>query len=141
VSLDLSVLWVIVSVLVLTLVLQRLLFKPLTRVMRAREEAVESARSLAERAAAEARRATDEFESKTAVARAAIYREMDEVRRVALDERATLLAETRRQADADLNRATEELRAATEQARARLAKDAEDLGAAIAGRILDRPAS
>ena len=46
---DLLVLWVIALVLLLTVILQQLFFKPLLRVMHAREEAVRSARALADR--------------------------------------------------------------------------------------------
>ena len=52
---DLSVLWVIFFVLLLATILNGLLFKPLIRVMAAREAAVASARQLAERAATQAR--------------------------------------------------------------------------------------
>ncbi|MPZ18645.1 MAG: hypothetical protein GEV06_12135 [Luteitalea sp.] len=141
VSLDLSVLWVILSVLVLAAALQHFLFKPLTRVMRAREEAVASARALAARAAAEARRATEEYEAKTAAARASLYREMDEVRRNALEKRSTLVAETRREVEQERARAAEELRTSAEAARARLAAEAHELGLAVASRLLDRQAS
>ncbi|MPY87393.1 MAG: hypothetical protein GEU99_05680 [Luteitalea sp.] len=141
VSLDLSVLWVIFSVLVLATALQHFLFTPLTRVIRAREEAIESARALAARATAEARRATEEYEAKTTAARAVVYREMDEVRRAALEKRAALVAETRREVETERARAAEELRASAEAARARLAAEAHELGVAVANRLLDRHAS
>jgi hypothetical protein len=78
---DLSVLWVIFFLLVLTIVLDRLLFRPIQRVIQQREEAVRSARELAERSAREAAAALAEFEKRTSAARAEVYREMDEVRR------------------------------------------------------------
>ena len=69
---DLSVFWVIFFVLLLTGVLNRLLFKPLQRVMAERERTIRSARELAERSATEARAAAAEFEAKTSSARAEI---------------------------------------------------------------------
>ena len=54
---DLSVLWVIFFVLLLTILLDRLLFRPLQRVMDQRAESTRSARELAERSASEARAA------------------------------------------------------------------------------------
>jgi F-type H+-transporting ATPase subunit b len=69
---DLSVVWVIVFLLVLTAILDRLLFKPIQRVIQQREEAARSARELAERSAREAAAATAEFERKTAAARAEV---------------------------------------------------------------------
>jgi F-type H+-transporting ATPase subunit b len=138
---DLSVFWVIFAVLLLTAVLNRLLFRPLLRVMESRAEAIRSARELAERSAAEARAASAEFEQKTALARADIYRQMDEMRKAALTDRADILARTRAEAEAEVSRATTTLQAETEEARRRLAADAEALGAAAADRILGRRAS
>src|SRR5260221_9876503 len=80
---NLSVLWVIFFILVLTFVVDRLLLKPVLGVIRRREEAIESARALARRSATEAQAAAAEFERKTGTARAEMYREMDEMRRAA----------------------------------------------------------
>ncbi len=140
-ELNLSLLWVIAFVLVLTFVVNRLLLKPLTQTMLKRQEAIDSARALADRAAADARSATDEFERKTAAARADVYRQMDDMRRVADDERTKLLEETRAEAAAALAEATATLQADTAKARAELRDDAEKLGNEAAGRILGKHAS
>jgi F-type H+-transporting ATPase subunit b len=138
---NLSVFWVIFFVLALTVVLDRLLFRPVLRVMAHREEAIRSARELAERAAAQARAATAEFEQKTAAARAEIYQQMDEMRRVALNERAEIVARTRAEAEAEIASASARLQADAEEARRRLSAEAEALGAAAAERILGRRVS
>ena len=138
---DLSVFWVIFFVLVLTGVLNQLLFKPLQHVIAAREHAIRSARELAERSAADARAAAAEFDHKTSTARAEIYRQMDAMRKTALGERAEILASTRAEAEAEVARASAILRADAEEVRRRLAADAEALGAAAADRILGRRAS
>ena len=138
---DLSVLWVIFFVLVLAVILDRLLFRPIQRVMQQREAAIRSARELAERSASEARAATAEFEQKTAAARAEIYRQMDDMRRKALSERAEILASTRAKAEAEITAAGAQLQQDAEQARRHLAADADALGAAAAERILGRKAS
>ncbi len=138
---DLSVAWVIFFVLLLTVILDRLLFRPILAVMKQREEAIRSARQLAERSATEARAAAAEFDRKTAAARGEIYRQMDDMRRAALAERAEVLARTRAEADADIAAAGERLRADADDARRRLETDAEALGAAAAERILGRKAS
>src|SRR5260221_14584953 len=78
---NLSVLWVIFFILVLTFVVDRLLLKPVLGVIRRREAAIESARELARRSAAEAQAATVEFDRKTGAARAGMDREMGEMRR------------------------------------------------------------
>ena len=138
---DLSVVWVIFFVLLLTIVLDRLLFKPVLRVVEARGRATSSARDLAERAASEARLAVAEFEQKTAAARGELYRQMDEMRRTATNERAAILARTRAEADAEIASASQQLTADAEEAKRHLQADAETLGAAIAERILGRQAS
>ncbi len=140
-ELNLSLLWVIAFILVLTFVVNRVLLKPLTETMLKRQQAIDSARALAERAAADARSATDEFERKTAAARGEVYRQMDDMRRVANEERAKLLEETRAEAAAALAEATAKLQADTAKARAELRGDAEKLGNEAAGRILGKQAS
>ena len=135
---DLSVLWVIAFVLLLTVVLQQLFFKPLLRVIHAREDAVQSARTLAERSAAEARRANEEFDAKTTAARAAFYRELDDMRKQGQEERTTMVAAARAQADRDLADARLTLEADTAQARAQLQHDAQQLGEQLADRLAGR---
>ena len=138
---NLSVLWVIFFVLVLTFVVDRLLLKPVLGVIRRREEAIESARELARRSATEAQAATAEFERKTGAARAEMYREMDEMRRAALGRRAEIVAETRAEAEAQVADAITRLDAETAEARRKLEVDAQALGDAAAERILGRKAS
>jgi F0F1-type ATP synthase membrane subunit b/b' len=91
---NLSVLWVIFFVLLLTFIVDRLLLRPVLDVIRRREEAIDSAGELARRSATEAQAATAEFEQRTSAARAEIYREMDEMRRAALSQRAEIVTAT-----------------------------------------------
>jgi F-type H+-transporting ATPase subunit b len=138
---DLSVLWIVGVILVLSVVLDRLVFRPVLAVIRQREDAVTSARALAEQAAAEARRAGDEFERRTTEARAEVYRQMDEMRRAALEDRTALIDATRKEADQALADARATLGRDVQQARARLEADADALAAEAATRILGRRAS
>ena len=138
---DLSVAWVIFFVLLLTVIVDRLLLRPILRVIQAREEAIRSARDLAERASNEARAAAAEFDQKTAAARAEIYKQMDEMRRTATNERAEIMARTRAEADADVAAASNRLKAETEEARRKLEADADALGGIVAERILGRKVS
>ena len=138
---DLSVVFVILCVLVLTLVVDRLLLRPVLRVMKAREDAIRSAQELAQRSANEARAAAAEFEQKTTAARADIYKQMDEMRRAALTERAEIMARTRAEADAEVSAASNRLKAEAEDARRRLESDADALGGIVAERILGRKVS
>jgi len=138
---DLSVGWVIVFVLVLSVVLDRLLFRPVMRVMSEREGAIRSARELAESSRARAQSASDEFEAKTRSARAEIYRQMEEKRRAALDRRAEIVANTRREVERSMADATRRVRAQAAAARAELERDADTLATIIVERVLGRKAS
>ncbi len=138
---NLSVLWVIFFVLVLTVVLDRLLLRPVLDVIRRREETSASARELANRSASEAQAAAAEFEEKTNAARAQIYREMDDMRRAALMHRAEVAARTRAEADAQIAEATKKLQAEAQDARHRLESEAQARGTEAAERILGRRAS
>jgi F-type H+-transporting ATPase subunit b len=138
---DLSVLWVIVFVLLLATILNVLLFKPLMRVMAERQAAVSSARELAERAAAQARSAAVEFETRTREARAEVYRLMDEARHAATARRTALLDDTRRQAESAIADAAARLRADAAAAREKIDHDAEALAATIIERVLGRHVS
>lgn len=138
---DLSVAWVIFFVLLLTVIVDRLLLRPVLRVIQAREDAIRSARELAARSSNEARAAAAEFEQKTSAARAEIYKQMDDMRRLALSERAEIMTRTRAEADAEVAAASTRLKAETEDARRRLEADADALGGIVAERILGRKVS
>jgi F-type H+-transporting ATPase subunit b len=138
---DLSVLWVIAFVLMLTVVLDRLLLKPLTRVMSEREGAIRSARELADASRARAQAATEEFEARTRAARADVYRQMEEKRRGALDRRTQIVTETRREVERSISEATSRLQTQAVAARAQLDRDADALASTIVERVLGRKAS
>jgi len=135
---DLSVIFVLAAVILLAVVLDRVLFTPLLRVMRERAEAVSSAISLAERATAKAAAAASEFDAKVTAARTDLYKQMDERRKIAEGYRSELMAKTKTEVDAQLADARTALRADADQARATLDKDAEALGQQIAAKVLGR---
>jgi F-type H+-transporting ATPase subunit b len=138
---DLSVLWVIAFVLLLSVLLDRLLLRPLTLVMREREGAIRSARELAEASRAKAQNASDELDAKTRAARGDVYRQMDEKRRAALERRAAIVADTRREIERSMQGANERVRAQVDAARAQIDRDADSLAATIVERVLGRKAS
>ncbi len=138
---DLSVVWVIGFVLVLAVLLDRLLLRPLTKVMRDREGAIRSARELAESSRAKAQSASDEFDARTQAARADVYRQMEEKRRAALDRRAEIVATTRSEVEQTIHGATERIRTQASAARAQIDRDADSLAAGIVERVLGRKAS
>jgi F0F1-type ATP synthase membrane subunit b/b' len=138
---DLSVIWIIGFVLLLSMILDRLLLRPVTRVMHQREGAIQSARQLAESARARAQAAAEEFETTTRTARADVFRQMEEKRRSALDRRATLIAATRGDIERLTGEAAERIRSQAAAARAQLDRDAGALAGTIVERVLGRSAS
>lgn len=135
---DLSVIWVILAVLVLAVALDRLLFKPLLRVMRERETAVKSAMDLAQAATAKAQAATAEFDAKVGEARSDLYKQMDERRHAAEQYRTAVMTSTREEVDSSLASARTQLDAQTAAAKAQLERDADALGQEIAKKVLGR---
>jgi F-type H+-transporting ATPase subunit b len=140
-EINLSVFWVVGLLLLLAVILDRLVFRPVLKVIKQREDAATSARTLAEQAAEEARRAGDEFEKKTQLARAEVYRQMDDMRRSAQADRTALIEETRKEAESALAQARADLARDVDTARARLDQDAEALATDAAARILGRQPS
>ena len=136
---NLSVIFVVIGVVFLAIVLDRVLFKPLLRVMRERETAITSAIQAAERATAKAQAATAEFDANVAAARADLYKQMDERRKAAEGYRKELVAQTKADVDAQLAGAKAELEAQAAEAKARLDAEAEQLGRDIASKVLGRP--
>ena len=114
----LGVFWVIAFVLLLAIVLDRLLFKPLTRVMDERQTRVRAALDLARESAEHAAAATAQFEARTRAAQADVYRQMDDVRRAALGQRQDLLERTRDEIEASIGTARARLTAQADRARA-----------------------
>jgi F-type H+-transporting ATPase subunit b len=138
---DLSLVWVIVLVLTLSVILDRLLLRPVTRVVQERDGAIRAARDLAEASRAKAQAASDELEAKTRAVRAEVYGQMDEQRRAALGRRAEMLLDTRREVEQSIADATNRVHTQTAAARSQLEHDADALATTIVERVLGRKAS
>jgi len=136
-----SIITIICFVLLLALLLDRLLLRPVNRVMAERRQAVVSARRLADESTTRARAAAEEFEGRTQAARAEIYRQMDDRRREALARRAEILTQTRRDVEQGIADASATLKAQAEAARTQLERDADSLASSIVERVLGRQAS
>ena len=118
--------------------LNTLVFKPILRVIDSRADAVRGARELADSAAHKATSAANEYDQKLNTARAEVYRQMDDMRKSALDKRAELLASTRATVEQELSAATERVQQDSQEARAALDRDASNLAGAIVSRVLGR---
>lgn len=135
---DLSALWVIVFLLLTTYLLNTLIFQPILKVIEARTRAVSDARDLAQSAADRATAANTEYTQQLNVARSEVYRQMDEKRRAAMDQRAALLGETRATVDHELAEAAARVKQQSTDARATLDREADTLAGAIVSRVLGR---
>ena len=133
--------WVIFFVLLLTVLLDRLLVRPITQVVHQREGAIRSARDLAETARAKAQAAADELDSKTCAARGDVYRQMDERRRAALERRTQIVAETRSEVERSLDEAKRRVSSQAAAARTQLERDADSMATSIVERVLGRNAT
>jgi F0F1-type ATP synthase membrane subunit b/b' len=125
----------------LSVLLDRLLLRPLTHVMREREGAIRSARDLAELSRGKAQAASDEFDARTRAARGDVYRQMEEKRRAALERRAAIVADTRGEIERSMHDANERVSVQVAAARAQIDRDADSLAATIVERVLGRKAS
>ncbi len=137
---DLSVLWVIALLMLCVFVLNTLIFKPILHVIESRTSAVRDARELATSAAQKAAQATEQFDRTLGAARAEVYKQMDDARRTALDKRAAIMADTKREADVALSDATSRLTSQASAARAALESEANNLAGEIVNRVLGRTA-
>ena len=135
---DLSSLWVIVFLLLTTYLLNTLIFQPILKVIEARSKAVSDARDLAQSAAERATAANTEYSQQLNAARTEVYRQMDEKRRTALEQRAALLGETRATVERELSEATDRVQRQASDARATLDREADTMAGAIVSRVLGR---
>jgi F-type H+-transporting ATPase subunit b len=135
---DITTLWVVFLLLLCTVILNTLIFKPILRIIDERSNAVRGARELAESASTKAAAAAAEYDRKLNAARSEVYAQIDATRRTALDQRAHLLAETRQAVERETQSATAQVAQESAAARASLDREATDLANAIVARVLDR---
>ena len=135
---DITVLWVVGFLLLCTYLLNTLIFKPILRVIDERAAAVRGARELADSASQKATAAAAEYDRKLNTARAEVYRQMDDMRKAALNKRAELLASTRATVERELATASAQVQQESNEARAALDRDASNLAGAIVSRVLGR---
>jgi F-type H+-transporting ATPase subunit b len=137
---DQTALWVIALLLLCVFIVNTLIFKPILQVSEGRARAVRDARELAASAAQKASEASEQIDRTLGAARAEVYRQIDDARRAALEKRAVVLADTRREAEAALADATTRLSTQATAARAALEREATTLAGEIVTRVLGRTA-
>ena len=135
---DITTLWVVAFLLLCTYLLNTLVFKPILQVIDQRTNAVRGARELADSAAQKAVAAAREYDQKLTAARAELFGQMDDMRKTALDKRASLLAQTKATVEQELKTATARVRQESQAATETIDRDAQSLAGAIVSRVLGR---
>ena len=135
---NLTLVVVIILFIIFVIVLNQLLFKPIGKVLDERE-------TLTEGAAAEARAASRQYQSRLnnyeetmRQARAESYRKLEKQRKAALEERSKLVASARAQAEVEIAKARAEVAAQTAEARAALEQESRQIAEQISRTLLGR---
>jgi F-type H+-transporting ATPase subunit b len=118
-----------------------MLFGPLEKVLKQREELTDGARKAAEQSLATADRKQQEYEAKFREARAEVYRAQEETRRGWLNDQAAQIAAARERSEAAMRAAKEQIAKETASARSGLADDSATLADQIATAVLARRAA
>lgn len=127
-----------VLVVLLTIYLKYVFFKPLERVLDERYRATEGARKLAEDSLEKAAAKTAEYEAAMRHARAEVYQAQEELHRRLAEERAEQVEMARSRAEQAVKEARAQLAADAGEAKSSLAAESEALAARIADVVLSR---
>lgn len=129
---------VVVIFLITHLFLKTVFFRPLVRIMEHREQRVESAREVYERANAQAEEAMAEEKTKLNEARRAAADHREALRKEAQEKRAEILAEVKKDAEAQLEKVRTQLAEQVKAERAALEPRSRSLADEMAERLLGR---
>jgi len=128
----------LVFFLIMLVVLNKLLFQPMLKVMDARKDRVDGNRQAADQAVAEARVMVDDYDAKIAEARKEAVKEKDSVRRTAEEEKEKIVKTARGKAGEMIGVLKEQIAAEYNEAQQSLRDQSEATGKDIAERILGR---
>ena len=118
--------------------LKRTFFRPLEHVLRARRDATEGVRKLAEDTLAKAAEKTSEYEAAIRAARTDLYLEQEQLRRQFEVDGAASIRAARQSAEEMVKQARAQFVQEAEQAKLSLAYQSEELAGKIAAAILER---
>jgi F-type H+-transporting ATPase subunit b len=130
----------IVLLLFLYFYLKLMLFGPLTRVLKQREELTSGTRHAAQKSLKDAERKVAEYEAKMREARAEVYREQEETRKQWLADQTSQVEGARERTGQTVQQAKEQMTAEITAARQNLAESAGALADQIANAVLARRA-
>jgi F-type H+-transporting ATPase subunit b len=131
----------VIFLIILHFYLKAMLFGPLDRVMKQRRELTEGARKIAEDSLAAATRKAEEYEAKLRDARAAVYKQQEEIRKRWLDEQTQQVAEARARSESTVKAAREALALDADAARKSLQETSKMVADQIVATVLGRRAA
>ncbi len=126
----------VIFVFLLLAILERWFFRPLTAVLKQRDEATAGALACARQQADQAEAKSREYEAALQATRQEIYRLREEERRAALKEREDVLTHARQQAESRLRAAQAQLAKQIEEAQKELERASQSLALRITDVIL-----
>ena len=138
-SIDGSFLFVFISVICLIFILNRTLFRPIKQVLEERERLGIGRSKEAKLMLGQVEERVRSYEAQIRTARATAYQQVEARRRELKARRQQLMAEAKKQAEAQIAAAREEVSRQAAAARAALEADARGLATSISSRILKRP--
>lgn len=131
----------VVFVLLLHFYLKKMLFGPLERVLKQRDDSTIGARKAAEESFANAEKRAAEYEAAIRDARSDVYKEQEAARKTLISEQETRLQQARQSIDGLVNEARVRIEAEAQAARRTLADSAGLLADQIADQVLARRVS
>jgi F-type H+-transporting ATPase subunit b len=131
----------IILLIILHFYLKAVLFGPLDRVMQKRRELTEGARKIAEDSLAAAARKADEYEAKLRDARAAVYKQQEEIRRRWLEDQAKEVEGARARSESATKAGREALAQDADAARMSLQETSKTVADQIVATVLGRRAA
>jgi F-type H+-transporting ATPase subunit b len=138
ISPDGSLLLIIALFMLFVFVMNRLLFKPIGRVLDERQTLTEGATNEARAAGRRYQARLAEYESTIRQARAESYRRLEQARAAALEERRRLIEAAKQKASGEIEQAKSEIRRQADGARAALEAESRQIAATITRTVLGR---
>ena len=135
---DGSLVFVLVLFLIFVFILNRILFRPIGRVLDERQTLTEGAANEARAARRRYEARLAEYEGTIRQARAESYRRSEQERAVALDERRRLIEEAKQHAYEEIGRARQEIERQASGARAALESESRQIAERISRTVLGR---
>ena len=135
---DGSLIFVLVLFLIFVFVLNRILFKPIGRVLDERETLTEGARTEARAATRRYQTELADYEARIRQARAESYKRLEQQRAAALEERRQLIEQAKADANDQIEQAKQQIAEQAAGARAALEVESRQIAAQISRSVLGR---